>query len=105
MSDSDSAVKGNNRREDQNFHKIFSNNNAVLEPVKFNDHLASSPCTLNRSWQSNKGTFRDSGMAGIEPMPSQSQLEKDVNKVATKQHKEKQYFKREKYRYSKYNRR
>ncbi len=30
------------------------------------DKLAS----LNRSWQSNKGTFRASGLAGIEPMPS-----------------------------------
>ena len=24
----------------------------------------------NRSWQSNNGTFRASGMAGIEPMPT-----------------------------------
>ena len=28
--------------------------------------------SLNRSWQSNKGTVRASGMAGIETMPSQS---------------------------------
>jgi hypothetical protein len=33
MSDSDSAFRGDNRDEDQNFQKILSNNNAVLEPV------------------------------------------------------------------------
>jgi hypothetical protein len=38
MSDSDAAFKGNDRDEDQNFQKILSNNNAVLEPVKLNDH-------------------------------------------------------------------
>ena len=37
MSDSDSAFRGD---EDQNFQKILSNNNAVLEPVKLNDHHA-----------------------------------------------------------------
>ena len=31
---------GDNRDEDQNFQKILSNNNAVLEPVKLNDHHA-----------------------------------------------------------------
>ncbi len=40
MSDSDSALKGDDRDEDQNFQKILSNNNAVLEPVKLNDHRA-----------------------------------------------------------------
>ena len=40
MSDSDSAFKGDGRDEDQNFQKILSNNNAVLEPVKLNDHHA-----------------------------------------------------------------
>jgi hypothetical protein len=40
MSDSDSAFRGDNRDEDQNFQKILSNNNAVLEPVKLNDHHA-----------------------------------------------------------------
>ncbi len=40
MSDSDSAFKGDNRGEDQNFQKILSNNDAVLEPVKLNDHHA-----------------------------------------------------------------
>jgi hypothetical protein len=40
MSDSDSAFKGGNRSEDQNFQKILSDNNAVLEPVKLNDHSA-----------------------------------------------------------------
>ena len=29
--------------------------------------------SLNRSWQSNKGTFSASGLAGIEPMPSESE--------------------------------
>ena len=29
--------------------------------------------SLNRSWQSNKGTYRASGLAGIEPMPSESE--------------------------------
>ena len=40
MSDSDAAFKGSNRDEDQNFQKILSNNNAVLEPVTLNDHHA-----------------------------------------------------------------
>ncbi len=40
MSDSDAAFKGNDRDEDQIFHKILSNNNAVLEPVKINYHHA-----------------------------------------------------------------
>jgi hypothetical protein len=40
MSDSDSAFKGNDRDEDQNFQKILSDNNAVLEHVKLNDHHA-----------------------------------------------------------------
>ena len=40
MSDSDSAFKGANRSDEQNFQKILSNNNAVLEPVKLNDHHA-----------------------------------------------------------------
>jgi hypothetical protein len=40
MSDSDSAFKGDNRNEEQNFQKILSDNNAVLEPVKLNDHHA-----------------------------------------------------------------
>ncbi len=30
MSDSDSAFKGDDRNEDQNFQKILSDNNAVL---------------------------------------------------------------------------
>ncbi len=40
MSDSDSAFKGGDRDEDQNFHKIMSDNNSVLEHVKLNDHHA-----------------------------------------------------------------
>ena len=40
MSDSDAAFKGTNRDEDQNFQKVLSNNNAVLEPVTLNDHHA-----------------------------------------------------------------
>ena len=41
MSDSDAAFQGNNRDEDQNFQKILSNNNAVLEPVmRYIDHHA-----------------------------------------------------------------
>jgi hypothetical protein len=38
MSDSDSAFIGNDRDEDQNFQKILSNNNAVLEPFILNNH-------------------------------------------------------------------
>jgi hypothetical protein len=38
MSDSDTAFRGDNRDEDQKFQKILSNDNAVLEPVKLNDH-------------------------------------------------------------------
>jgi hypothetical protein len=40
MSDSDSAFKGKNRSEDQNFQKILSDNNAVLEPVILDNHHA-----------------------------------------------------------------
>jgi hypothetical protein len=40
MSDSDAAFRGDNRAEDQNFQKKLSNKNAVLEPVKLNDHHA-----------------------------------------------------------------
>jgi hypothetical protein len=40
MSDSDAAFRGDNRDEDRNLQKILSNNNAVLEPVKLNDHHA-----------------------------------------------------------------
>ena len=40
MSDSDAAFKGNDRDEDQNFQKILSDNNAVLEPVILNNHHA-----------------------------------------------------------------
>ena len=40
MSDSDSAFKGDDRNEDQNFQKILSDNNAVLEPVILNNHHA-----------------------------------------------------------------
>jgi hypothetical protein len=38
MSDSDSAFKGDDRDEEQNFQKVLSNNIAVLEHVKLNDH-------------------------------------------------------------------
>ena len=34
--------------------------------------LTGKLASLNRAWQSNKGTFRASGMAGNEPMPSES---------------------------------
>jgi hypothetical protein len=40
MSDSDAAFTGDDRDEDQNFQKILSDNNAVLESVKLNDHRA-----------------------------------------------------------------
>jgi hypothetical protein len=40
MSDSDSAFKGDDRSEEQNFQKVLSENNAVLENVKLNDHHA-----------------------------------------------------------------
>jgi hypothetical protein len=40
MSDSDAAFRGDNRDEDQNFQKILSDNNSLLEPVKLNDHHA-----------------------------------------------------------------
>ncbi len=36
--DSDAAFRGNNRGIDQNFQKVLIDNNAVLEPVKLNDH-------------------------------------------------------------------
>ena len=40
MSDSDSAFQGDDRDEEQNFQKVLSDNNAVLEHVKLNDHHA-----------------------------------------------------------------
>ncbi len=40
MSDSESAIEGDDRNEDQNFQKILSDNNAVLEPSKLNYHHA-----------------------------------------------------------------
>jgi hypothetical protein len=40
MSDSDSAFRGDNRDDEQNFQKVLSDNNAVLESVKLNDHSA-----------------------------------------------------------------
>ena len=40
MNDSDAAFKGENRQEEQNFKKVLSSNNALLEPVKLNDHQA-----------------------------------------------------------------
>ncbi len=40
MSDSDAAFKGNDRNEDQNIQKLLTDDNAVLEPVKFNYHHA-----------------------------------------------------------------
>ena len=40
MSDSDSAFKGDERVDEQNFQKVMSDNNAVLEQVKLNDHSA-----------------------------------------------------------------
>jgi hypothetical protein len=40
MSDSDSAFKADNRDEEQNFQRVLSDNNAVLEPAKLNDHNA-----------------------------------------------------------------
>ncbi len=38
MSDSDSALQGDDRGEEQNFQKVLSENNTVLEHVKLNDH-------------------------------------------------------------------
>ncbi len=32
------AFRGDNRDIDQNFQKVLSDNNAVLKPVKLNDH-------------------------------------------------------------------
>ncbi len=40
MSDSDGAFKGEDRNDDQNFQKVLKENNAVLEPIKSNDHSA-----------------------------------------------------------------
>jgi hypothetical protein len=40
MSDSDGAFKGDARAEEQNFQKVLSENNAVLESVKLNNHSA-----------------------------------------------------------------
>ena len=49
-------------KENQNVEKVIPNLNVELQAGK----LAS----LNRSWKSNKGTYRALGMAGIEPMLS-----------------------------------
>jgi hypothetical protein len=40
MSDSDSAFRGDDRSEEQNFQKVLYDNNAVMENVKLNDHSA-----------------------------------------------------------------
>jgi hypothetical protein len=40
MSDSDSAFKGENRNEEENFQKVLENNNTVLDRIKLNDHNA-----------------------------------------------------------------
>jgi hypothetical protein len=40
MSDSDSAFKGDDFNQEQIFQNVLSDNNAVLEPVKLNDHSA-----------------------------------------------------------------
>jgi len=40
MSDSDGAFMGENREEGENFKKVLTDNNAVLEPIKLNDHSA-----------------------------------------------------------------
>ena len=40
MSDSDGAFKGDDRAEEQNFQRVLTDNNAVLESVKLNDHSA-----------------------------------------------------------------
>ena len=40
MFDSDSAFKGHERVDEQKFQKVMSDNNAVLEQVKLNDHSA-----------------------------------------------------------------
>jgi hypothetical protein len=53
----------------------------LITPVLFLYGLTKGPncvadklASLNSSWQSNKGTFRSSGLAGIELMPSQSRV-------------------------------
>ncbi len=65
MSDSDSAIRGDNRDGDQNFQKILGNNNAVLEPEKSNDHHAlgvidifakNVKCVLLKEFLENKDT-------------------------------------------------
>ncbi len=40
MSDSDWAFKGGNRNENKQIQIILIDNNAVVEPVKLNDHHA-----------------------------------------------------------------
>ncbi len=44
MSDNDAAFRADNHDEDQNFQKILSDNNTVLEPVKLNDHMELLMC-------------------------------------------------------------
>ena len=65
MSDSDSAFKGDDRGEEQNFQKELSENNAVLEHVKLNDHHALGVIdafakhlkrTLSKEYLDNKNT-------------------------------------------------
>ena len=47
-------------------HAVF--NFSPTKPVSYLGRLS----TLNRSWQSNKGTFSVSGIAGVESMQSKS---------------------------------
>ena len=48
MSDSDSAFKGNDRDEDQNFQKILSDNNAVLNIIMILTYVL----LIKREWRS-----------------------------------------------------
>ncbi len=57
-------------------------------PERISHRKAGKLASLNRSWQSNKGTFSASGMAGIEPMPSHSSHRK-ANKAKKESHRTK----------------
>jgi hypothetical protein len=46
--------------------------NSQREAQNCNMEFSGKLASLNRSWQSKKGTYRALGMVGIEPTPSKS---------------------------------
>jgi hypothetical protein len=72
MSDSDSAFEGDNRDEEQNFQKVLSDNNALLEPVKLNDHNALGVIDVfakNLKWVLSKEFLKNKSTEWVSILP------------------------------------